>query len=400
MPQTFSCLLSFVLGAVFLFFNTRAHAAVVSDPYLPVYFGDVCNNSDLFIDSASSGIASQHRVLGIIDYLNNNSTSYASELTTDKIASLAYLSTTLSMLTPDAMCCPGGYFSAEHNHCRDCGTWSTTTTISCLDEGKYLSNKTCKSCPDGYLCPAATNGRITVATQCMGAGVYRYQNRCVPCVDGHTCPAGTNSLADCGAGYYCIAGAQTECDYGARRCPGANHIDESGPLACDNAMTTSGDTTISCLDEGQYLSNKTCQTCGEGYYCPAGTNGRITVAIQCMGAGVYRIKNRCESCPDGYLCPAGQNNANDCGMGYYCVGNESFECVDGARRCPLLNNVSGDGPLACDDAITVSSETTVSCLGDGEYLKNTTCEPCPDGFTCPAGTNGRIATKAAPETTE
>ncbi len=240
----FSGSVLFVLGAVF--FPNFASAAVVSEPYLSVYFHDMCHNPDLFVESGASGIASQHRVLGVIDFLNENVTSYASELTADKIASVSYLAEALKLVVPESQCCPGGYFNRSADECRDCGVWSNTSEISCLDAGVYLNGTTCAQCPDDHICPAGTNGR------------YAY----------------------CGAGYFCTKTERIRCEYGPNQCPfPSGNLRPDGPVACDDAIVVTPETDILCFDAGEYLNGTTCAQCPDDHICPAGTNGRLAFSV-------------------------------------------------------------------------------------------------------------------------
>ncbi len=66
-------------------------------------------------------------------------------------------------------------------------------------------------------------------------------------------------------------------------------------------------------------------------------------------------------------------------------------------------NLLGDNALCCPGGYwdnTISScqscgvwsvdSAAIECLSAGEYRNGNSCSPCPDGYTCPAGTSGKI----------
>ncbi len=341
---------------------SAASADIASTAYVNRYFYNTCNNSQLNLDMAAPGVSSQRRVLSIVDDLNNNSTTYAADLTSSAVVATTYLPSTLNLFASDGRCCPGGYYDGGYSECRSCGTWSTTTSVECTDEGEYRNGNSCSTCPTGYVCPAGTSGKISIAgfeIQCLAEGVYRFKNKCEICLDGYFCPAGQNDADDCGAGYWCASGERIECDYGANQCPGTTHATQPTTVACDDAITAISVATVpDCLDAGQYRNGNSCSACPTGYTCPAGTSGKISIAgfeIQCLAEGIYRIKNKCQICPDGNYCPENQNTFTDCGVGYWCASGARTACDYGANQCPDTTHATQPTTIACDNAWTFTN---------------------------------------------
>ncbi len=218
-----------------------AFADIPTVGYLTNFYTNICKNPNLgLVDNGMpNAIPSMRYTLGVIDWINGNSTAYANDVVVDAIASVEYLSDSMGLLTHYDKCCPGGYVDNDVG-CTACGEWRTESTIQCLDEGEYLNGNTCAPCPDGYVCPAGTNGRLSTATiqvQCLNVNEYRINNQCAECGDGYRCPAGKNKRTDCGTGFWCADGVASECEWGENQCPLLNHTTGTEPVACDNALT-------------------------------------------------------------------------------------------------------------------------------------------------------------------
>ncbi len=364
---------------------------------------------------APDAIAAQWAPMTIVDWLNGGS-SYASQLTTDNVVSVGYLQDTLNLIDSPA-CCLGGVYDMNNGQCIACSqTWLRESTTECLDEGKYRDGNSCRNCPDGYVCPAGTNGKSIALPYllCNAAGIYladdgtcqacpenalcpegvsflqgcveKYYidgNSCLLCPDGYMCDGLDGELYDCDAGYYCVAGEQFECEYGPGQCPGNHHAFEPDTIACDNTPmipATSG--LPDCTAEGVYRNGTTCATCPDGSFCPAGTNGMLPIVdFVCFDTGVYLDGHKCSPCPDGMACPAGQNTTMDASTmcldeGQYLNNHACEACPDG-YACPAGTN-------------TTTQDFSLACLGFGIYLNGDKCEPCPDGYTCRAGQNDAL----------
>ncbi len=172
-------LIKMILCVLFLINSLTAYADIVSDHYLAEYFKNICNNPELEITFSADGISSRNRVLAVIDFLNNNTTTYASSDAPDAVAATTYLDEAVALLAENTICCINGTFDPTTHQCNngnsgggnegdddivpeqgDCGAWTSETTVSCLAEGQYLHNGTCQTCPSGWLCPAGTNGAL------------------------------------------------------------------------------------------------------------------------------------------------------------------------------------------------------------------------------------------------
>ncbi len=177
------------------------YADIPTVGYLTNFYTNICKNPNLgLVDNGMpNAIPSIRYTLGVVDYLNRGQTTLAADLESDAIADVSYLEMAMSMLQEDAMCCPGGYV-ADDGICTACGTWMTQSTTECFAAGQYRDGTTCKSCPDGYVCPENTAGTIT-----------------------------------CGSGYWCSGNVRTRCEHGPNQCPMQMHTDQPDVIACDDA---------------------------------------------------------------------------------------------------------------------------------------------------------------------
>ncbi len=177
-----------------------AFADIPTVGYLTNFYTNICKNPNLglFDNGMPNAIPSMRYTLGVVDYINRGQTTYATDLAEDAIADVGYLEMAMSMLTDDAMCCPGGYVS-DGGICTACGTWMAQSTNECFAAGEYRKNGVCASCPAGFLCPSGTSG-----------------------------------TRRCGAGYWCSDNVRTRCEYGINQCPKYTHTIQPNEVACDN----------------------------------------------------------------------------------------------------------------------------------------------------------------------
>ncbi len=192
------------IGAIVVFyFSVLPMVAVADVPtvgYLTQFYNQVCRNPNLGLldNGVPNAIPSVRYTLGVVDWMNNNSTTYAADVSEDMIASVDYVSETLGLLAEGSACCPGGYIAGD-GVCRSCGVWTQQSHNECYEAGVYRKNGVCVTCPGGYMCPADTAGAVT-----------------------------------CGVGYWCADSVRTRCEYGARQCPQQTHTSQPDIIACDN----------------------------------------------------------------------------------------------------------------------------------------------------------------------
>ncbi len=247
-----------------MFLTSMVNAYIASADYVRGFYTDMCNNPDLdFANWPGNGVASVQYAMQIIDSMNTNSTPYDSTIAGNAV-SVGWMNESLSMLTESMTCCLGGVVGWGTGECWSCGVWMRAESYKCTDAGVYRNGTKCDACPAGWICPAGTAGRVM-----------------------------------CGAGFYCTDNVRHECEFGLRQCPYNAHTSAPAYVACDNTviMTTTPDTA--CVDAGVYRNGTTCETCPDGWYCPAGTSGRIM-----------------------------------CGAGFYCAGGVRTRCDGGVTQCP------------------------------------------------------------------
>ncbi len=319
--------------------------------YVHEFFNTQCHNRDLDVPGAGGAhLTAEHFVLGIVDALNaSNDTpsTYLTDTPTNNVVSLAWLSDQLPRLAESMTCCLGGAVELESGECRGCGTWLRESNTLCMENGRYRVGDDCVDCPAGFTCPPNTGGKIlcgagnwcadnvrtecdhgrnqcpyashveqpktvacddgytfayTVADKCVEFGKYRSGTECIDCPDGWVCPAGTNGRVICGAGYYCTASVRTPCAHGAAQCPDDHHTTDVGlPVACADVWSFAYVTATAGL---------------------------------CTEDKVYRSGTECAACPDGYWCPAGTAGKIRCGAGFWCAGGVRTPCVGGVTQCP------------------------------------------------------------------
>ncbi len=74
------------------------------------------------------------------------------------------------------------------------------------------------------------------------------------------------------------------------------------------------------------------------------------------------------------------------------LAGDTLCCPDGVYDSVTATcRGTDDTPSVSIECATVSQDTTVSCLAEGQYLNAGTCASCPHGWLCPASTNGALA---------
>ena len=259
---------------------------------------------------------------------------------------------------PNFTPCPIGY--SCDNGVKECCSDSSETFQN------LLGQRTCQSCPDGFVCqgPGAdcdtSDDQNTIpqpcpeGSYCTGgttdgtcpAGTYRdighgrYENDCFTCEPGFACPSATSGQAptnECDPGWYCIKGS-----------------DETQP----NQLTYAG-------------------PCPAGHYCP---NNRPPFSPIPCPVGTYNSGTgapdlgECQDCDAGSVCldEGMTQNGKPCDDGYICDGQDK-------ELCPIGEYCDGD---------RTDGSTSVPCpagtWSDKRGLKSVTeCYDCPEGFICP-----------------
>ncbi len=292
--------------------------------------------------------------------------------------------------------------TADSIPCEETLTFTHTTTNVCTDPGQYINGTECVECTDGdgYECAAGTSGRI-LKLFCADAGEGLFEGKCEACRDGYKCPGGTEFPTVCGAGNYCMGDVRVVCPGGEIQCPLDNMWYAPETNVCTDTGIVKHETYVdACHGANEYRSNGRCVTCPDGYDCPDGTSGRV-LKIFCSSAGEALYNNKCLPCKDGYMCPSGTEYPEACGTGNYCTGNVRTPCagiidadgnmiVSPEKQCPYNDMFFAPSALICSESAILTHELTTECLDEGWYRKQNKCVACPDGYTCPAGTNGRI----------
>ncbi|CEM36103.1 unnamed protein product [Vitrella brassicaformis CCMP3155] len=320
---------------------------------------------------------------------------------------------TASQPCEEGFYCPGGAIDPY-------GKTPTNSTNMTADEGYYApagsSNQvpcpigtyndltgqgSCTTCPAGYYCPDQGMSDV-VGYECpqgsfcqVGSTSYQpcppgtYGNAsqlstatdCTPCDDGTACEQyGMNETGrSCSAGYFCVASInlgsaevapQTTTATGGPcpagfYCENGTSVPDPCPIGTFNPSERGVDSS-SCLPctPGRFC-NETNQTdavhlCGEGYYCPAGTNESSPAAYECTA---------------GYKCPAGSAFPIPCEEGtYQDTAGMGFcnDCPGGGKYCPLASI----DPLDCPA---------------GHFCPNKTASATQ--FPCPPGTYNNLTSQ-------
>ncbi|EDO39339.1 predicted protein, partial [Nematostella vectensis] len=262
--------------------------------------------------------------------------------------------------TPISGLCPVGSFCPDGAVATPCpsGTYGNTTGASSQSSG-------CQACPPGYFCPEGTIGYPTrrlvcpAGHFCLEGTKTQYQNpcpagkfsrelglervdQCLECKLGFYCPSG-DRYGDrlCPPGHYCGYGVG---DYSTSKCPAGTYQEEQG---------------------SQYQSK--CKTCPPGYYCLAGS----ATPIPCPTGTFNPWTNQgalsdCKSCTAGMACPEPglTRPPVKCSAGYYCPAGSILPNAT-RKACPA-------GTYTDFHNLTAAQE----------------CTPCPERFSCQAGTGG------------
>ena len=343
-----------------------------------------------------------------------------------------YRPQTLGNDESDCLPCDNG------KYCPNAGEVSADNTC---DDGYYCENTSTigANTPHQNRCPIGTECQSGQKTTCSSTTYQDYPgtNTCKTCPDGKLCPQSDvdctvdgNCVLDCPNDYYCQAGIQTKCPNGyynlatgleqeaqCAACPGGKYC-ESGndptnakvlkgyyssggsvsstpqDLSNCNACADATSCAAACPDAlGTNPNNcNICGPCEPGYFCPEESTDYKSNPCP---AGQYGLTNRhyeelsdCQNCPAGKYCPTEATSANnaaalqDCDEGYICSGscsepnpssNQSNSC---GYICPIMHKcpAGATSEILCNDKEEAPE-------GSGA------CSPCEDGFTCTVNGN-------------
>lgn len=289
-------------------------------------------------------------------------------------------------------------------------------------------------CQAGYYCPAGAVFRTQVAAAAgrytaegaweellCAAGTYNpypAQPSCLTCEAGRLCSTtGRTSQADCGAGYWCGAGALA-----ANACPvGTNSsatravsLDACAACAagwyCDAEALTAAAGQCSagsfCLRGATKASFTLAETtadygiCPLHHYCPAGTGQPPHCGDGRWSAGQTGLTDaaECSDCPAGSYCHSSSATqpTGDCAEGYYCPAGSSVAapaatpCTAG-HFCPAGSPSQSPCPAGSYQPLGLQGSCTPCSAGSYCPAGASAQLDCPDGHYCPEATGSGTA---------
>ena len=318
-----------------------------------------------------------------------------------------------SLTIPSGLCNPGYYCTFGAISISPVNLNSNTGVFGICPQGYY--------CPQGsplpIACPMGTYLNTIAATSV---------NECIPCTAGSYCTdaALTTVQGSCDLGYYCLIGTSV---------PRPTSLSTEMNYCSYGQYCPLGSSESNLCPQGTYqdsLRQGSCETCPEGYYCPAGT-GDFTLNICPIGnycplgsgfaipcpLGTYSSRLglinslECILCPPGYYCSISGKTlitaSDECDPGYFCKIGSKMEnpqqdypgdasggrCIKG-YYCPAGSSyaLECDGGQYCDLNALSSPSGFCSpgyyCIGRASTSTPTdgvTGNICPAGFFCPSG---------------
>ncbi len=265
-------------------------------------------------------------------------------------------------------------------------TCQTTKTYTSCNNGYYLSNDTCGTCPSQYSesdcnrdsindCFTRTESLIT----CKPAGAYSgtgwdyYNNSDI----GQSCQGCLYTVSKCKSGYYLSNNTCTQCP-------------SAFPLTDPETAAYSDETTLN--DCWRYCNasdvpNSTARTGWREY------GGDNTCAATACTTGYYLSNGQCLQCPKGsycnnstkYTCPS-DYPLTDPRTETYSNETSINDCWRDCNASDVPNSTARTGWREYGGDNTCAA---TACAA-GYYLENGTCKKCPDGYTSANGTTGGI----------
>jgi hypothetical protein len=347
--------------------------------------------------------------------------------------------------------CPGGdrtrYENGADYRCKNnvpCSNTKNRYDPIC-SAGSYIDTdlKTCRGCPAGWYCPAASaytavcpaGNYLNAADECTTCPAnsycptYHLVTECSPgdycpansmartacpagsfCTDPTTtrlCPLGTycpprsTSADPCPAGFFCKTSAViTPCNNNGSFCP--NGSTEELPCPTGYACQTSNQSRA-CSAAGDYCPAGSAieRPCPAGFYCPNATVAltcsvpgqlcapRSTAPTWCTAGTYCPSANDTRPCAPGSYCPTGSTVERPCPSGFYCPNTTAaITCSTPGQICPPRSTA----PRWCRAGTYCPSvnETRLCSLGSYCPAGSASEAPCPTGTRCPL-TNVSIA---------
>ncbi len=168
----------FLILGLLLTSPAAANAAISSVNYARQFVYQYCKNPNMQLPGTeSASLASQKYILGLVDFMNENKTTYAASSKTDNVASVGYLRESLGKIQSSDVCCPTGYFNVTDGKCANCGIYVPTGT--CPDNFMELPLQNAFHPAVGENCPTNMEGYYSVPGGCETNGAPAL-SLCVP----------------------------------------------------------------------------------------------------------------------------------------------------------------------------------------------------------------------------
>ena len=247
-------------------------------------------------------------------------------------------------------CSTGTYTENKSCSCKDCSNLfsnciecDSTKCTKCKDNNYYIKNNKCESCPTNKICDGINAYDESYCTN-PPTGYYCDGNNIKRCSDKYSMYCATcnsSKCLSCVVGYYLSNNTCNYCGDGCDYC-----VNSSQCSVCSKGilMDSNNKCTIFC---SSVISN--CELCPNATKC-----------TECLGGYYVNSNNKCSPCTDianCALCTDG-STCTMCKAGYYL--NYSNKCAE----CNILNCLSCDRDgtcLSCNQGFHQSDDKK-SCL--------------------------------------
>ncbi|MDW2975049.1 MAG: InlB B-repeat-containing protein [Alphaproteobacteria bacterium] len=281
------------------------------------------------------------------------------------------------------------------------GTTATRTGQSKCASGTYCTGGEQKTCPTGYDASAA--GSVAAAECYMSVAATKYvaeanDASATACGTGtykaaHTVYYGdTSTCNSCPTGYDdgAAVATQAECIISVA---GGKYVGTENSAT----LSTCAGGTYKAAHSVAYGSTSSCETCGTGYYCPAGSDTQRLCAD--LGGGLYSESGEGSDATDDcyatvpatkYLSSTTSTSFTTCTAGYYCPGKKLYYANTGGRTACGGGKYSEAGSDASSDCKKISAgcygtSASSSCpavCGTNTYSDAgaSSCSSCPTDY--------------------